>query len=62
MQEENFKFRDVRKEINHRCSIVRPTECIMRLHIQLIFVIFITMIADVALELKSKMLTTFLSK
>jgi len=59
MQEDNFKFKDVRKEIKRRCSIVRPTECIMRVHNQLIFVIFITMIADVALELKSKMLTTF---
>jgi hypothetical protein len=62
MGEDNFKFKDVRREIKLRCSIVRSTECIMLLQNQLILVTFITMIADVALELKFKMLTTFQSK
>jgi hypothetical protein len=59
MREDKFKFREVKTVIKGRCSIVRSTECTMRLHTQLIFVVFIIMIVVLALELKLKMLTTF---
>jgi hypothetical protein len=59
MREDNLKFKDVRREIKRRCSIVRCTDCIMPLQNQLIFVIFITTTADFGLELKFKMTPTF---
>jgi hypothetical protein len=59
MREDKFKFREVMTVIRGRCSIVRSIESTMRLHKQLIFVVFIMMIVVVALELKLIMLTTF---
>jgi len=38
MREDKFEFKEVRRKVKRRCSIVRPTECFIRLHNQLIFV------------------------